>query len=169
MPMGRRSRWIARGWPSPTACISGVKWRSIKCRPRSTDSPLFGRRAVPLLLLALPLAATAGACDPARWRLDVVSYTQPLVIRVVTPEETRSWLISGSATILDSSSPPTGVVELLDPVSCVVYDRTNIPRESATIMPNPTTSEPPGYKIVLGPDASSEGKAAEPNFSGCQP
>jgi hypothetical protein len=104
------------------------------------------------------------------WTLGALNRTGvALVIRITTDVGQQAWLLpdDGVALLRISETAASGWLELLDPVSCQLYDRARIPAESTVVAPFPVVANPGTYSLGLIEDQTSRRPADLPNFDGC--
>jgi hypothetical protein len=130
---------------------------------------LATRLAASLGHLILPVAVVS-ACQPA-WSVVVVNENSgvPLVVRVTTQTARQSWLVppGGNALLFYQQAPLEGVVELVDPLTCEVFDKDTLPSSPTVIEPGSLDTQPPDYELGMIEDRANRGPLAAPNFKGC--
>jgi hypothetical protein len=99
------------------------------------------------------LAQTA----PPRWKVDVVNGDRLLQISITTDRAGWAWLVRPGErmVLLDEPAPPReGLIELVEPQDCNLYDRVDLPRTSFTIVPNPVIGQERDFELRLVEGAS---------------
>jgi len=136
----------------------------ILIRPRLLHAP----GAVLTTIAALGLFPLVGCSQP--WTLGAVNQTGvALVVRVTTDDGQQAWLLpdGGVALLRIGSTGASGWLELLDPVTCRLYDQARIPTHSTVVDPFPVVASPGTYALGLIDDEISRRAVDPPNFHGC--
>jgi hypothetical protein len=125
-------------------------------------------RVLVVFLCALLLVG----CQPTRWQGDAVNdSTTTVVFRVTNGGNTKAWLLpaDGGVTIVDNDTAVPGVIELIDPASCTVWDKKELPSFSFVVSPGPNNEGAayPFYLVIANDAPPIPRHAHAPTFTGC--
>lgn len=115
--------------------------------------------AIALLIAACGAltACSLAPTGPPRWKVDVVNGDRLLQVSITTDRAGWAWLVRpGERMVLldEPGAPRGGVIELIEPQDCKLYDEVDLLRTSFTIVPDPVVGPERDFALRLVEGAS---------------